>query len=64
MIMLVCPGEIPFTKISLGLTATASAMSAATDTRSIVTGLSTTSDFPTLTNKSRGDVDGVCCAAA
>ena len=52
--MLVSPANLPFTKTSRGLTASASANSPlATETRWMLTGLSTTSDLPTVTNKSR-----------
>src|SRR5689334_12512764 len=64
MITVVSPGASPLTSSSLGLMATASAMAGlATETRWIFTGLSTTRDLPTVTERSFVTRPVVSCGA-
>src|ERR1051325_1611089 len=65
MMSVVSPGALPFTTSSLGVMATASARSAlATETRWMLTGLSTISDLPTVTVNSLVTRPAVSCGGA
>src|SRR6478735_7967023 len=65
MMSVVSPGVRPFTRSSLGVMATASAMvGLATDTRWILTGLSTTRDLPTVTDRSFVTSPEVSCGGS